>query len=243
MLLWFRRLVFSVVIATCTISCVTTYTYADTLQSSHYQFDESVLGSGGVIQSNSASYQSAISIGDTAIGTSASTSYQTQAGSVTSPDPTLSFIVTNGTANFGSFSPGAAAVATTSFTVSDYTSYGYVVQILGAPPSNGSHTLPAMSTTGPSQAGTEQFGINLVANTLPSSVGANPALGQFGFGAASANYGTSNQYRYVSGETIASAPKSSGVTTYTISYIVNVTSLTPGGQYGGNEVIVCTGTY
>jgi hypothetical protein len=100
-----------------------------------------------------------------------------------------------------------------------------------------------MSTTGPSQAGVEQFGLNLVANTSPVSLGANPNHGQFGVGSAATNYATTNNYRFVSGETIASAPKSSGMTIYTISYIVNVSSLTPGGQYSSNQTVICTGTY
>lgn len=217
--------------------------HADTLQSSNYKFDESSIGSGGSIQSSSTNYQSIDAIGSTAIGNSTSANYQIEAGSKTTSEPTLSFAVNNGNANFGSFTPSGASTATATFSVSDYTSYGYVVQLLGNPPSNGAHTLPAMTTTGPSVAGTEQFGVNLVANTSPTSLGANPDHGQFGFGSATANYGTSNQYRYVSGESIVSAPKSSGVTIYTLSYIVNVASLTPGGQYSSAQVLICTGTY
>lgn len=217
--------------------------YADSLKSAHYQIDESFVGGSGLVQSNSAHYQEGESIGDTGIGNSASTNYQTNSGYTTTNDPALSFAVNTSSANFGSFSPSAAATTTSTFQVSNYTSYGYVVQIVGNAPSNGSHTLSAMSTTGPSQAGVEQFGINLVANTSPVSFGANPAQGIAGAGVAASNYNTSNNYRYVSGETVATAPKSSGVTTYTISYLVNVGSRTPGGQYTSNQVLVCTGTY
>lgn len=223
--------------------CIAAVAYADTLQSSHYQFDESSIGSGGLIQSSSTNYQGASSIGDTAISTSTSASYQINAGSLTTNDPALSFAVTNANVNFGSFTPASASTATASFSVSDYTSYGYVVQLLGNPPSNGSHVITPMSTTAGSLAGQEQFGLNLVANTAPVSFGANPNHGLFGVGSAAPNYATANQYRYVSGETIASAPKSSGVTTYTMSYIVNVTSLTPGGQYNTDQILICTGTY
>lgn len=221
----------------------TTAVYADPLQSPNYRFDESTIGSGGLIQSSSANYQGTDAVGDVAIGNAASANYQVNAGSKTTNDPTLSFSLNSGGINFGSFTASNATVTTANFSVSDYTSYGYVVQIVGNPPTNGSHTLPAMTTTGPSQSGIEQFGINLVANTSPSSVGANPDNGQFGFGAAAANYGTSNQYRYVSGETIAQAPKSSGLTTYTISYLVNVAGLTPGGKYTSGQTLIVTGTY
>jgi len=225
------------------VAAQTTAVYADPLQSTNYRFDESTIGAGGLIQSSSANYQGTDAVGDVAIGNAASTNYQVNAGSKTTNDPTLSFSLNSGGINFGSFTASSATVTTASFSVSDYTSYGYVVQIVGGPPTNGSHTLPAMTTTGASQSGIEQFGINLVANTSPSSVGANPDNGQFGFGAATTNYGTSNQYRYVSGETIAQAPKSSGLTAYTISYLVNVAGLTPGGQYTSNQTLIVTGTY
>lgn len=230
------------------VLCFSTYSadsaQADTLQSPHYQFDESVLGGGGLVQSNSANYQSSgESIGDNVAGESASTNYQTQAGGKTTNDPTLSFTINNANANFGSFSPATAATATSTFSVSNYTSYGYIVQILGSAPTNGAHTISAMSASGSSTPGIEQFGMNLVANTAPASVGANPNHGQFGFGSAAPNYSIANQYRYVSGETIATSPKSSGTTTYTISYMVNVSSLTQGGQYTSNQVLICTGTF
>ncbi len=220
-----------------------TVAYADSLQSPNYRFEESTLGGGGLVQSNSTNYQAGTAIGDTAIGNSASTNFQVDSGSKTSPDPALSFAITSPNVNFGSFSASAATMATSTFSVSNYTSYGYAVQIVGDTPSNGSHTIAAMATTGSSQLGIDQFGINLVANTSPLSMGANPEQGLFGVGTASPNYGTSDMYRFVSGETIATAPKSSGVTNYTISYLVNVDSLTPGGQYNAQQILVCTGTY
>ena len=108
-----------------------------------------------------------------------------------------------------------------------------------------------MATTAASQAGVEQFGVNLVANTSPVNFGANPDNGQFGFGVIGngpgspgyANYSTPNQFRYVSGDTIASAPKSSGQTTYTLSFIANVAGVTPGGKYLSNQLLIVTGTY
>jgi hypothetical protein len=240
---WFARLVGLGAVVVCAAGCVITVAYADTLQSPNYKFDESSIGSGGLVQSSSTNYQTRDALGDTAIGNSTSANYQIESGSKTTSEPTLSFAVNNASANFGSFTASGASTATATFSVSDYTSYGYVVQLFGNAPSNGAHTLSAMGTTTASHAGTEQFGLNLVANTSPTSLGANPNHGQFGFGSATTNYGTSNVYRFVTGETIASAPKSSGLTTYTMSYIVNVASLTPGGQYTSDQVIICTGTY
>jgi hypothetical protein len=212
-------------------------------QSTNYKFNESAIGSGGLNQSSSANYVGRDSIGDLGVGTSASGSYQVQAGSTTTNDPSLSVAVGGASVNFSSFSASIPTTATATFTILNYTSYGYIVQLVGNAPSNGSTTINAMATSGPSVAGTSQFGINLVANTSPVSVGANPNSGQFGYGSASANYGTSNQYRYVSGETIAQSTKSSGLTTYTITYLVNVAPLTAGGIYTSNQTLIITGTY
>lgn len=216
---------------------------AETSQSSNYSFSESSLGPGGLIQSGSANYQGSNGANDLVVGNASSGNYQIDTGSTTTNDPALSFSVNNANAYFGSFSTTQTATATANFSVSNYTSYGYAVQIIGDPPTDGIHTIKAMTTTDISRVGTEQFGINLVANTSPSSFGANPNNGQFGFGSVKADYASSNNFRYVSGETIAEAPRSSGVTIYTISYIVNVSSLTPGGQYTSNQSINITGTY
>lgn len=219
-------------------------TYAETSQSQNYQIDETTLSSGGLVQSSSDSYTgSGDATGDLSIGNTTGTDYQIETGSQTTGDPSLSVAITGTGASFNDFSPATAATATATFTVSNYTSYGYVVQIIGDPPKNGGHTIQAMDENDQSLIGVEQFGINLVANTEPISFGSDPDNGQFGFGEAALNYDTPNSYRYVNGETIATAPKSSGITEYTISYIVNVTSLTPGGHYDSNQTIIITGTY
>jgi hypothetical protein len=217
------------------------------LQSSNYKFNESTLAAGGQIQSTSANFRASSSSSDLAVGSAASSNYQVAAGSQTTSDPRLAVQLLSSSASFGTFTPSSASTATASFSVLNYTSYGYVVQLTGNPPTNGSYILPGLSSNTASNPGIEQFGVNLVANTSPASIGANPANGtapnDFGFGQASPNYATPNQYRYVDGETIALAPKSSGLTTYTISYIVNVKALTPGGKYTSNQSIVVTGTY
>jgi hypothetical protein len=108
---------------------------------------------------------------------------------------------------------------------------------------NDTHTISNMTTTNVSQVGIEQFGLNLVANTSPTSFGANPDNGSFGFGLVATEYSTPNEYRYVPGELVASAPKDSGITQYTVSYIANVASLTPGGRYAADQTLIVVGTY
>lgn len=228
------------------LSCVTwsaQLAHADTSSSSNYKITETAVGAGGLITSSSANYKGNDTIGDLSVGTAASSNYQINNGHTTTNDPNLTFSVNGGSINFSNFSASSATTTTTTFSVMNYTSFGYVVQVVGPTPTNGATAITPMATTGSSVPGTSQFGINLVANTSPVSVGANPDNGSFGYGLASTNYNTPNQYRYVSGETIAQAPKSSGVTNYTITYLVNVNGLTPGGVYTSNQTLIVTGTY
>lgn len=216
---------------------------AEDLKSTTYTLKEGAIGSGSLNQSASSTYRITDATGDIGIGTSNSSTYNLTAGSKTTPDPTLSFSITNSGSNFPSFSASSASMTTATFSVLNYTSYGYVVQIAGNAPTNGTKVIPGLATNSDSQPGTEQFGLNLVANTVPSSIGANPDNGGYGFGQADPNYAIPNKYRFVSGDTIARAPKSSGVTNYTISYLVNVAGLTPGGQYQTNLTLIVVGTY
>lgn len=217
--------------------------------SSNFQIQESFVGPGGSLESNSTNYGTAPgqqAVNGVGGGPSGSTNFKADSGPVSTNDPSLSCTIDTSNVNFGALSTSVAATATATFEVLNYTSYGYVVQIIGNPPSTGAYTLAGMSSTGPSVPGTEQFGINLVANTSPTTFGANAVQtpdSLFSSGAAAANYNTANNYRYVAGETIASASASSGLTEYTLSYIINAASTTAGGTYSGNQTLVCTGTY
>ncbi|MBC7512221.1 hypothetical protein H7142_00995 [Candidatus Saccharibacteria bacterium] len=229
------------------VAFLTSPVAALTPASNNFRFDESSIGLTNSIESSSANFRDQSTAGGAAAGSSSSTNFQTQIGPNTSPNPNLTFTLNSPAANFGTFSPALASTSTATFSIINYTSFGYVVQIAGKTPTYGTNEIDAMSVAAASQPGIEQFGINLTANTTPSSFGANPVNGtvpnDFGFGQAAPNYATPNQYRYVPGETIAQAPKSSGKTDYTISYLVNVAALTPGGTYGSDQVLIVTGTY
>ena len=128
----------------------------------------------------------------------------------------------------------------------NYTANGYNIYTNGTPPSSTSHTLTGLASPTASQVGVEQYGINLKANSSPISQGADPLQipsGGFSFGVGSAGYNTANNYKYVNGETIAESGQSSGETDYTISYIVNVSTATPAGQYTGNQGLIVVGSY
>lgn len=216
---------------------------AVTSVSPNMEITESIVGGGGLVNEKSTNLQAGESIGDIGIGHSISANLGLDTGYTTTADPTLSLTVIDSNLNFGVFSPGAATTLTSRFSVSNYTSYGYAIQIVGNTPTNGSHSLTALSTSTPSQVGVEQYGLNLVANASPLAFGANPDNGVNGQGAAVGDYAAANNYKYVPGETVAAASKSSGLTTYTVSQVINVTNLTPGGQYSSVQTIICIGMY
>jgi hypothetical protein len=214
--------------------------------SSNFKIDEDFVGGGGLTTESSASFQAGESIGDVAVGQSSSTNFQINGGYTTTSDPALTFIVTGNTPNFGPLSTGLTNFATSTFRVINYTSYGYIVTIGGTTPVNAaySYSIPALATPTSPAAGTEQYGINLVANT---GFGTDPTQSPdatFSFGVAqSPDYNQPNKFKFVSGDTIASAPKSSGATDFTISHILNVKTLSPAGTYNGSHELICVGTY
>lgn len=217
--------------------------------STNYRIDESFIGPGGNLESSSSSYSldpGQESVGNAGgAGESSSTSYQAQSGASTTNDPRLICTVNSGNLDFGGLSTSVTVSAEATFSVLNYTAYGYNVTILGNPPNNGGHTLAALSSNAASMVGTEQFGINLKDNATPD-IGAEAVQvpdGTFSFGAAATNYNTADSYRYVPGETIATAGQTSGQTDYTISYIINTATTTPGGSYSGSQALLCTGTY
>jgi hypothetical protein len=137
-------------------------------------------------------------------------------------------------------SPSSTAFGTATFSIElGCSDRGYVVAITGTAPTNGGYTLANLSSATASSAGTEQYGINLVDNATPN-VGANPSGGS---GAAASGYNTADQFKYVSGNTIASTATYSATTTYTVSFIANAAIDTPARTYSTTHTIICTATF
>jgi len=213
--------------------------------SANYQVNEVFFGAGGSLDNVcSTTYCAKQSVGETGVGNTKGTAYQAQAGFNTDRTPYIQFVVNTSSINLGVVSPGTPATGNATFKVKTYLAGGYVVVNASPPPTNNSYTIA--TPTGSYSSGTEQFGINLVANTSPTTFGAAPVQvpgSTYSFGVAATGYNTSNSYKYANGDTIASSPSSSGETDYTISYLFNVTNITPGGTYTMNHILVATSTY
>jgi len=112
--------------------------------------------------------------------------------------------------------------------------------VLGSSMTSGSNVIPAMAGGGPSVKGTSQFGLNLRANT-------NPVIGQEvtgpGVAGITANYANQNQFRFNSGDVLASTLGPDDFRKYTVSYIVNVAAGQPGGVYSTTLTYVCLANF
>lgn len=220
--------------------------YADTSSSTNYRVEQTFFGSGGELNSCSTQYCSKQTLGELAAGETNSLNYRAYAGFNTTDEPYIEFMVTAANIDLGYLDDTVAKTANGTFYVRAWQAGGYAVRTVADPPQNGADQLNPLATPTASAFGTEQFGINLVANTSPIVFGAVPQQvpdNTFSFGVASAGYNTADQYQYNKGDIIAQSSSSSSVTIYTLSYIFNISDTTPAGQYVFNHVIVATGTY
>jgi len=214
--------------------------------SSHFQVNEVFFGSGGELHACSTTFCSKQSAGELTTGNTKSANYQAQGGFNTDRTPYIQFIVSNTNVNLGALNPNTTATANSTFTVKTYLAHGYSVVNASDPPTNGAYTMQALTVPSGSNPGTEQFGINLVANTNPTTFGANPVQipdNTFSFGQVSASYSTANLYKYAKNDIVAFSTSSTSTTNYTVSYIFNISNVTPGGTYVFYHVLVATSTY
>jgi hypothetical protein len=221
-----------------------------------YKAEETFFGSGGELDASSPNYKAQSGVGALGVGFGASaTNYQAYSGFITPNEPFLEMTINTSLADLGVLDSTATKTANATFTVRAYTNSGYTVQTVSQPPKTSSGlTLAAKTSQGAPIIGTEEFGMNLVANTTPASFGANPSLQpdpSFATGIVAPGYSTANQFKYGVGDIIACTGSSGtcggvngwGQTTYTISYIGNINSITKAGAYSMVHDLVVIPTF
>lgn len=130
--------------------------------------------------------------------------------------------------DFGNLTPQTTAFGSAQFSVATNVTSGYTVSILGPSLTSGNIVLPRLSTFSLSQAGQNQFGLNLAANTLPP-VGQN--ADGFGTGYVTNGYDTPDYYKYSPGETIAKSNLPTDYNRFTTSIVANISEDQPPGYY------------
>jgi hypothetical protein len=204
-----------------------------TSTSPHYSVTETQFGAGSQEHQCSSTYCAKSSAGDTTVGNASSANFSAQFGSNTSDVPLLEVIVDGGNQDLGTLDDTHTATAVSTLKVRNYLMQGYAIEVAGDPPKAGSHSLTPLTVPTANQTGKEQFGINMVANTAPG-IGADPIKVPFNASALSyisSGYSNSNLYKYVNQDIVAENREASGETHYTISMILNISGVTPGGQY------------
>lgn len=204
------------------------------MESANFTIDSDVFNSGGNEGSSSANFSLQDSIGEAVIlsATSTSANYGAKAGfREMYPDIYLTLSIPTASISLGNLSPSQAKTASHTMTVITNNPSGFTATVSGA-----TLSAPGIGSIGAAGAvavasspGTEQFGINLVANNSPS-IGADPA-GSAPIGSAANQYDQTNLFAYSSGAAVADSANAINETTYTVSYIANISSATDAGSY------------
>lgn len=236
--------------------------WAQQSSSTNYKLDEQFFGTGGEVDASSSNYRSRQSSGALGVGNVSSTNYDSVLGNVTPDQPYLEMVVTGNAIDLGDLSSTTTSYGSPvggtcgcSFYVRTYLSSQYVViNASNTPPSTsqGYYLTPKSTLGAPSSSATvEEFGMNLVANTVPGTFGANPVNqpdNSFADGYIASGYDTPNQYKFVAGDILARSAATAGnpaigETDYTVSYIAKKKNTTAAGQYTLNHEIVVVATY
>lgn len=142
--------------------------------------------------------------------------------------------------DLGSLTPSTTGTGVSQFGVSTNASSGYAVTIAGTTLTSGANTIDALAAQTASTQGSEQFGLNLRANTTPS-FGTDPDGA--GTAAPTANYNTVDSFRFVTGDTIASSAAADDFRRFHAAYLANVAGSTPAGTYTTTMTFVATATF
>jgi hypothetical protein len=163
-------------------------------------------------------------------------------------NPTLSFSLGSNTVALGTLSSSARTAGAHSLSVATNGPGGFVVTYNGATLTNtstGSHpmTVYAPSATPPT-IGTEGFGINLKLNTAPVGSSANPVTNAGATCTPAANYNTADQYYFVASTATAITNMSAAADcTFEVSYMANISTVTPAGAYSTSITYIASATF
>lgn len=162
-------------------------------------------------------------------------------------NPSLTFTVGTTTCTLGVLTTSAHGKCSHVMTAASNATSGYAISYYtpATLTSSGGDTITANGATAIADASgvTEQYGINLVANTIAPTVGANksgdttPTVG--------AQYNIIDSFALVeaTNTTIATVNAPSNTTTFTVSYIANIAPSTDAGVYTSTQTYNITATY
>ena len=143
--------------------------------------------------------------------------------------------------DMGQLDPASTLTAQSQMAVGTNASGGFAITANGAPFSAGTNIIDGVQTLKESTPGTNQFGINLVQNSIPS-IGADPD-GVWANAVASPEYSTPNKYKYMSGDVVAYSPNVSLMKKFTVSYVLNASNNLRPGVYSTTLTYIASGRF
>lgn len=143
--------------------------------------------------------------------------------------------------DMGELSSKETLTAQSQMAVGTNASGGFAITANGISMSAGTSVIDSPAIPTESQQGTNQFGINLVANNTPA-VGNNPE-GIWANAVTSPDYGVPNHYKYIPGDVVAYSPNVSLMKKFTVSYIVNSNENLRAGVYTTTITYIASGRF
>lgn len=143
--------------------------------------------------------------------------------------------------DMGQLSSQSTLTAQSQMAVGTNASAGFAITANAAPMSAGTNIINSLANPTESRPGTNQFGINLVANNSPT-VGNDPE-GPWTNATPTTTYGQPNRYKFVSGDVVASSPNVSLMRKFTVSYIVNSSDDLKAGVYSTTVTYIASGLF
>ncbi|HET7320245.1 MAG TPA: hypothetical protein VFI84_01505 [Candidatus Saccharimonadales bacterium] len=135
--------------------------------------------------------------------------------------------------NFGNLASSTTKSGQSQVFLATNAQNGYSLYVNGRTMTSGNNTIPALQNPDVSRPGTNQFGINLRANSDPA-VGADPT--GTSAGSVTGSYNTPNLFTFNTGDMIATASTVEGSRWYTISYLLNIAQGQAPGVYSTTMV-------
>lgn len=142
--------------------------------------------------------------------------------------------------SFGEFSQNYTSTGLSQLLVMTNSGSGFGIRVYGTTLTSGNNIIKALVPPHISNTGTEQFGMNLVANNSPA-VGNDPV----GPGSAvpTADYAVPNHFKYQHGDLIVSGNNVTDWRKFTISYIVNINQNQAPGIYTTTLTFICLANF
>lgn len=150
---------------------------------------------------------------------------------------------TNGTyyTDMGIIEQDSPLVARSEMAVGTNATAGFVITANGNPLAAGVNTIDGLEAPSESIPGTNQFGINLVANTEPA-IGNDPQ-GEWANAIPAPDYSQPNRYKFVSGDMVAYSTNVTLMKKFTVSYIVNASPDLRAGVYTTTINFIASGRF